>query len=647
MNVGVASEKDRAEPSSMHNFNILEGRNIGEKARDTDAGPLQHGKKIIVIGAGPAGLTAARHLQRQGFSVTVLEARNRIGGRVYTDHSSLSVPVDLGASIITGVEADVATGRRPDPSSLVCAQLGLELTILNSDCPLYDVVTGQKVPAHLDEALEVEFNSLLDDMALLVAQKGERAMKMSLEDGLEYALKRRRTVRLGRKGMGSELHNSVDALVHSEAGVDGKVSEIHSSEEILSPLERRIMDWHYAHLEYGCAALLKEVSLPYWNQDDVYGGFGGAHCMIKGGYGTVVESLGEGLCVHLNHVVTDILYSTKDCEGNDDQGNKVTVCTSNGGEFSGEAVLVTVPLGCLKAGAIKFSPPLPQWKELSIQRLGFGVLNKVFLEFSEVFWDDSVDYFGATAEKTNMRGQCFMFWNVKKTVGAPVLVALVVGKAAMDGQYMNSSDHVNNALTVLRELFGVDAVSDPVASVVTDWGKDPFSFGAYSYVAMGSSGDDYDLLGRPVENCVFFAGEATCKEHPDTVGGAMISGLREAVRILDILNMGYDYTAEVEAIEAAERHSDGEMNEVCDIVKRLEAFKLSNVVHKDTVDGTQIFTREALLEEMFSNAKTTAGRLHLAKELLNIPLEALKSFAGTKEGLSTLNTWILVCASHN
>lgn len=646
MNVGVASEKETAEPSSMHNFKLLEGRSIGEKARVTDAGPVQLGKKIIVIGAGPAGLTAARHLQRQGFSVTVLEARDRIGGRVYTDHSSLSVPVDLGASIITGVEGDVATGRRPDPSSLVCAQLGLELTILNSDCPLYDVVTGQKVPADLDEALEVEFNSLLDDMALLVAQKGERAMKMSLEDGLEYALKRRRTVRLGRKGIGSELHNSADALVHSEAGVDGKVSEIHSSEEILTPLERRIMDWHYAHLEYGCAAVLKEVSLPYWNQDDVYGGFGGAHCMIKGGYGTVVESLGEGLCVHLNHVVTDISYGTKDCGGNDDQGNKVTVCTSNGREFSGEAVLVTVPLGCLKAGAIKFSPPLPQWKELSIQRLGFGVLNKVVLEFSEVFWDDSVDYFGATAEQTNMRGQCFMFWNVKKTVGAPVLVALVVGKAAMDGQFMNSSDHVNNALTVLRELFGVSAVPDLVASVVTDWGKDPFSLGAYSYVAMGSSGDDYDLLGRPVENCVFFAGEATCKEHPDTVGGAMISGLREAVRIHDILNMGYDYTAEVEALEAAERHSDGEMNEVCDIVKRLEAFKLSNV-HKDTVDGTQISSREALLEEMFSNAKTTAGRLHLAKELLNLPLEALKSFAGTKEGLSTLNSWILVCASDN
>ncbi|KAF5955742.1 hypothetical protein HYC85_008598 [Camellia sinensis] len=600
-------------------------------------------KRIIVIGAGPAGLTAACHLQRQGFSVTVLEARSRVGGRVYTDRSSLSVPVDLGASIITGVEADVATERRPDPSSLVCAQLGLELTVLNSECPLYDIVTGQKVPAKLDEALEAEYNSLFDDTLLLVAQKGEQVMKMSLEDGLEYALKRRRMARLGRNYVESELHNSVDEFIDSEkTSVDGKVSENNSSkEEILSPLERRVMDWHFAHLEYGCAALLKEVSLPYWNQDDVYGGFGGAHCMIKGGYSTVVESLGEGLCIHLNHVVTDISYQTKDGRGNDDQSKKVIVSTSNGREFSVDAVLITVPLGCLKAEAIKFSPPLPQWKTLSIQRLGFGILNKVVLEFPEVFWDDSVDYFGATAEETNQRGQCFMFWNVKKTVGAPVLIALVVGKAAIDGQNMSSSDHVNHALTVLRKLFGEAAVPNPVASVVTDWGKDPFSYGAYSYVAVGASGQDYDILGRPVDNCLFFAGEATCKEHPDTVGGAMMSGLREAVRIIDILNTGNDYTAEVEAMEAAQRHSDSERNEVWDIVKRLEAFELSNVLYKNSSDGAEMFTLEALLQDMFSNAKTTAGRLHLAKELLNLPLEALKSFAGTKEGLSILNSWIL------
>ncbi|XP_042480781.1 lysine-specific histone demethylase 1 homolog 3-like [Macadamia integrifolia] len=600
-------------------------------------------KRIIVVGAGPAGLTAARHLQRQGFSVTVIEARNRMGGRVYTDHSSLSVPVDLGASIITGVEADVATERRPDPSSLVCAQLGLELTVLNSDCPLYDFVTGQKVPADLDEALEAEFNSLLDDMLVLVAQKGELAMRMSLEDGLEYALKRRLMVRSVSDAEKFELHTSVNAS--SETGTYSLTNEdldkTKSKDEILSPLERRVMDWHFANLEYGCAASLKAVSLPYWNQDDVYGGFGGAHCMIKGGYSTVVESLGKGLNVLLNHAVTEIFYGTGDSRENDENWSKVKVSTSNGGEFVGDAVLITVPLGCLKANTIKFSPALPDWKESSIQRLGFGVLNKVVLEFPEVFWDDTVDYFGATAEETDRRGQCFMFWNVKKTVGAPVLIALVVGKAALDGQNLSSSDHVNNAVMILRKLFGESSVPDPVATVVTNWGKDPFSRGAYSYVAVGSSGEDYDILGRPVENRLFFAGEATCKEHPDTVGGAMMSGLREAVRIIDMLSTGNDYAAEVEAMEAALRQSDGERNEVRDLLRRLDAVELSGVLYKSSLDGEQMLTKEALLKDMFFNAKTTAGRLHLAKELLNLPVEVQKSIAGTKEGLSTLNSWIL------
>ncbi|CAK7346267.1 unnamed protein product [Dovyalis caffra] len=599
-------------------------------------------KKIIVIGAGPAGLTSARHLQRQGFYVTILEARSRIGGRVYTDRSSLSVPVDLGASIITGVEADVTSERRPDPSSLICAQLGLELTVLNSDCPLYDIVTGEKVPTDLDEELEAEYNSLLDDMVLVIAQKGQHAMKMSLEDGLNYALKTHRMAHPGDYIEENESRNAVDALDDSKTcRVDGEAPERSSKEEILTPLERRVMDWHFAHLEYGCAASLKEVSLPYWNQDDVYGGFGGAHCMIKGGYSNVVESLGEGLVIHMNHVVTDISYGIKDAGASESHHSKVKVCTSNGSEFLGDAVLITVPLGCLKAETIKFSPPLPQWKRSSIQRLGFGVLNKVVLEFPEVFWDDSVDYFGATAEETDRRGHCFMFWNVKKTVGAPVLIALVVGKAAIDGERMNSSDHVSHALMVLRKLFGEASVPDPVASVVTDWGRDPFSYGAYSYVAIGSSGEDYDTLGRPVENCVFFAGEATCKEHPDTVGGAMMSGLREAVRIIDILSMGTDYTSEVEAMEGARRHSEVERDEVRDITRRLEAVELSNVLYKNSLDRARFLTREALLRDMFFGAKTTAGRLHLAKKLLNLPVGTLKSFAGTRKGLTVLNSWIL------
>ncbi|KAJ1296487.1 hypothetical protein BS78_01G304600 [Paspalum vaginatum] len=605
-------------------------------------------KRMIIVGAGPAGLTAARHLQRQGFSVTVLEARDRIGGRVYTDRTSLSVPVDLGASIITGVEADIATERRADPSSLICSQLGLELTVLNSACPLYDVVTGDKVPDALDDDLEAEYNGLLDEMALLFAQNGDSAIGLSLEDGLEYTLRKHRAA----QPMDSVEQDDHLRIMKNSGGVDSSKSASTGKEvahcgkddkvDVLSPLERRVMNWHFAHLEYGCAAPLKSVSLPYWNQDDVYGGFGGAHCMIKGGYDTVLQSLAKGLDIRLNHAVTEVLYGPEESGASCKDGKHVKVSTSNGSEFIGDAVLITVPLGCLKAQTIKFSPSLPDWKLSCINRLGFGVLNKIVLEFPVVFWDDSVDYFGATAEETDSRGRCFMFWNLRKTVGAPVLIALLVGKAAIDGQNISSDNHVNNAMVVLRKLFRDASVPDPVASVVTNWGLDPFSRGAYSYVAVGASGRDYDILGRPVANCLFFAGEATCKEHPDTVGGAILSGLREAVRVIDLVNTGNDYIAEVEALQTYQMQSDSERNEVRDMSNRLEACELSTALSKNSSEAVHpILSKESLLQEMFFSAKTTSGRLHLAKELLKLPTDVLKSFAGSKEGLSTLNSWIL------
>ena len=111
--------------------------------------------------------------------------------------------------------------------------------------------------------------------------------------------------------------------------------------------------------------------------------------------------------------------------------------------------MIIVPLGCLKSNTIKFSLELPDWKLSSIQQLGFGVLNKVIMEFPNVFWEESVDYFGATVEITELRGWCFMFWTLKKIVGAPILITLVVGKAAIDGQNLETSVHVKHAVMVL------------------------------------------------------------------------------------------------------------------------------------------------------------------------------------------------------
>lgn len=90
-------------------------------------------------------------------------------------------------------------------------------------------------------------------------------------------------------------------------------------------------------------------------------------------------------------------------------------------------------------------------------------------------------------------------------------------------------------LQALRTAFGASAVPAPTAHVVTRWGSDPYARGAYSYVATGASGRDYDALATPVARCLLFAGEHTIKEHPDTVGGALLSGMREAGRALGVL----------------------------------------------------------------------------------------------------------------
>lgn len=669
-------------------------------------------KSVIVVGAGPAGLTAARHLQRMSFAVVILEARNRVGGRVYTDRSTFSAPVDLGASIITGVEADFAAERRADPSALLCKQLGLELTTLRGDCPLYDSVTGLKVPRDLDAALEAEYNSLLDDTVALVAHNGEAAMRMSLGEGLEYLLQERWT---SRQQLGNHVQSGVNISVSESVRRDSaaveeldvlqppamsgqaasrgvtvcktdsetlRQSPVHTEKvaaptadlstgeppdiwaqhgcaqlkyqrsgictEAASQLERRIMDWHFANLEYGCAAELSQVSLPYWNQDDVYGGFGGAHCMIKGGYSKIMEALGETIDVRLETVVTSITYRGKEGKSKSELSREVKVHTEKGEVFVGDAVLITIPLGCLKAETIQFRPCLPDWKTASIQRLGFGLLNKLVMEFPFVFWDETVDYFGAAAESTEIRGKCFMFWNLKRTSGLPILVALVVGKASYEQEKSSKGDMLSHALSTLRKLFGEEKVPEPRASALTSWGCDPYSRGAYSYVAVGASGEDYDILARPVDNCLFFAGEGTCKEHPDTVGGAMISGLREGIRIFNILENRGDSTAEAEAMAAQQRQTDSERNEVRDMVKRLSAAELSNALRADggPLHGEQKpLSRSDLLKDMFTRAKTTAGRLFLAKEMLQLPAPALRAFAGTKLGLTLLNDWILVCTS--
>ncbi|KAI3428576.1 hypothetical protein D9Q98_007398 [Chlorella vulgaris] len=293
--------------------------------------------------------------------------------------------------------------------------------------------------------------------------------------------------------------------------------------------QRRLLHWHWANLEYGCSARLEEISAQHWNQDEDQGGFGGAHCMVVDGYDAVFKALAAALgdSIQLNTPVVEVLEQ--------DEGKSMKVVAQGGAEFACDAVVVTVPLGVLKAGSIRFVPELPGWKQDAIRKLGFGDLNKVVLEFPSVFWDDAVDYFGAAGEPTaESRGRYFMFWNFRRFSGANTLAALVSGASARAVEGVSTEQLRDECLEVLRRVHPGKEVPEPTAYTASQWASEPYSRGSYSYVAVGASGLQYDQLAQPIGQRLLFAGEHTAREHPDTVGGAMLSGLREAARVLEM-----------------------------------------------------------------------------------------------------------------
>jgi lysine-specific histone demethylase 1 len=154
-----------------------------------------------------------------------------------------------------------------------------------------------------------------------------------------------------------------------------------------------ILSRHWANLEYGCSASLSQVSLPHWNQDEEWGGFGGPHAMVVGGFDAALKGLAAQLSdkLRLSCPVSSIDYTAAaQQEGEEEAGDgdgsgsaaqqQVKVTLASGEVLEAALVLVTVPLGVLQQGGVGFVPPLPDWKAAATKKLGFGDLNKVVMQ---------------------------------------------------------------------------------------------------------------------------------------------------------------------------------------------------------------------------------------------------------------------------
>uniref|UniRef100_A0A3Q1EZ62 [histone-H3]-N(6),N(6)-dimethyl-L-lysine(4) FAD-dependent demethylase n=1 Tax=Acanthochromis polyacanthus TaxID=80966 RepID=A0A3Q1EZ62_9TELE len=207
-------------------------------------------KNVIVIGAGPSGLAAARQLHNFGTQVVVLEARERIGGRVWDD-ASLGVTVGRGAQIVNGCVNN--------PIALMCEQMGIKMHKLGERCDLFQE-GGQVTDPAIDKRMDFHFNAILD-----VVSEWRKDKSQSQDTPL------------------GEKVQEVKKNFLQESGIQ------------FSELEEKVLQFHLSNLEYACGSTLDQVSARSWDHNEFFAQFSGDHTLLTKGYAVLLHKLAEGL----------------------------------------------------------------------------------------------------------------------------------------------------------------------------------------------------------------------------------------------------------------------------------------------------------------------------------------------------------------
>lgn len=423
------------------------------------------GRRVVVIGSGLSGLAAARELQRNGADVLVLEARDRVGGRVCTSSKWRGMPLDMGASWIHG--------QRGNPLTRLADEIGAPRVATSYERST--VYSAGGVP--LSVAHERELNRLSRSVSNLVRKAQNKDPDRSVWKTVQPLLLQYRD----------------------------------------SPMSRFLIQYILSsEIEQEYAGAVERLST-HWFDDDK--ALRGGDVLFPQGFASLTDHLANGLKVECSQVVTTLHWDGADARIHTDKS-----------EFRANHVIITLPLGVLKAGSVRFEPGLPPGKKKAISKLGMGVLNKCYLRFNQVFWPKDVDWLGFVSSR---RGAWDTWVSLKRATKLPILLGFTAADRGRKMESWTDQRIVASAMETLRKMFG-DGIPNPVGFQISRWASDPYAGGSYSYNALGSTPRMRDELRKPVANRLFFAGEATSRKSFGTAHGAYLSGLQAAKDVLSV-----------------------------------------------------------------------------------------------------------------
>ncbi|KAF9366373.1 hypothetical protein BGX34_003652 [Mortierella sp. NVP85] len=419
-------------------------------------------KHVIIIGAGISGLAAAHELSKHpSIQVTILEARDRIGGRLDT-HRNLfpgehgNIPVDFGASWIHGVDPS-----NPIVSLAEAAHARLEAT--NSDVIYYR--PGQDA---LDQAESNHYWAVLWDI---------------FDKAKDFARTNRERI-----PPTMSFKDWLDQFLATRQSKDPLLPNYMSRKELkMIPLLSRF--WSDEN-----AIPLDKVSLKYMDAEILPPG---DHCIVADGYDKVLDVLAKdmkGVDIRLEHVVERIEYD----------------------------VLVTLPLGVLKSNSVTFSPALPERKQLAIKRLGFGTMVKAILYFPTCFWPKDKHFINflpipssipnpklcrhlngrQMKALTTYMNDLANYTSFMPIHGVPVLIGYMANDSAEAFEKLTEQEAMQVLVCQLSHYFDVLAKDPstfgPTHVFMTRWHADPYARGSYTSIPIGAHQSDLAEFEIPV-----------------------------------------------------------------------------------------------------------------------------------------------------